>query len=124
MMKLEKLILLSAIMNGILMESRLRSSRECFQFFNRIDSSVTFIVTIVIHKYHNLIGTLGVLEAQSLGCWPKRHHQVKEHIKSSSSLTRTLSLKTSFGYLLGLRERVFFIKKLFIKTSSLGSPKD
>ena len=40
-------------------ESRPRISSECCPFFNRIESSITFAVAIVIHKSCNLIGTLG-----------------------------------------------------------------
>ena len=35
---------------------------KCFQFFNRIENSITFAVTTVIHKSRNLIGTLGIAE--------------------------------------------------------------
>ena len=35
---------------------------ECFQFFNRIENSITFAVTIVIQKSRDLIGTLGIAE--------------------------------------------------------------
>ena len=40
----KNLTLFSSIINGIMMESRLRISipRECFQFFNRIKNSITF----------------------------------------------------------------------------------
>ena len=65
----KKLALFSAIIRGIMMESRLRVSVpwECFQFFNQIENSITFtnrkfyhIYTeaIVIHKSRNLVGTL------------------------------------------------------------------
>ena len=40
----KNLALFSSIINGIMMESRLRISVpwECFQFFNRIENSITF----------------------------------------------------------------------------------
>ena len=56
----KNLALVSSIINGIMMESRLRMSvlRKCFQFFNRIENSITFTPSkIVIHKSRNLIGT-------------------------------------------------------------------
>ena len=36
-----------------------RISKKCYQFFNRIETSITLTVTIVIHKSRNLIVTLG-----------------------------------------------------------------
>ena len=52
----KRLTVFSAFIKGIMMESRLRISIswEYFQF--------TFAVTIVVHKSHNLIGTLGSSE--------------------------------------------------------------
>ena len=40
----KNLALFSSVINGIMMESRLRISTpwECFQFFNRIENSITF----------------------------------------------------------------------------------
>ena len=55
----------SSIINGIMMESQLGISIpwECFQFFNRIENSITFhTVTMVIHKSCNLIGTVGIVK--------------------------------------------------------------
>ena len=52
--------LFSSIINGIMKESQLRISFpwECFQFFNRIENSIT--LTTAIHKSRNLIGTGGI----------------------------------------------------------------
>ena len=47
------------------MESRLRTRipLECYQFFNRVENSITDATsTIVIHKSRNHIGTLGIAE--------------------------------------------------------------
>ena len=59
----ENLALFSSIINGIMMESRLRISIpfEYFQFFNRIEKFYhIYTVTIVIHKSRNLVVTLGI----------------------------------------------------------------
>ena len=62
----KQLTLFSAVVNGIMIESRLRISVpwewECFQFFNRTENSITLVVTIVIHESRNLIGTLRIAE--------------------------------------------------------------
>ena len=83
----KKLTQFSAFINRIMMESRLRISIPCQS--NRKLYHI-YTVTIVIHKSRNLIGTLGIAEfgpkqghvfqsnIMSL-CWPKRHHQAKEH---------------------------------------------
>ena len=44
-----------------------RISSKCYQFFNRIENSITFAVTIVMHKSCNLIGTLRSSELVSEG---------------------------------------------------------
>ena len=56
------LALFSSIINGIMMESRLRISIPwgSFKFFNRIEIYNVYTVIIVIHKSRNLIGTLGI----------------------------------------------------------------
>ena len=59
----KNLALFSSIINRIMKESWLRISIswECFQFFNRIENSITFYtLTIVIHKSRDLIGTGGI----------------------------------------------------------------
>ena len=57
----KKLTLFSAIIIGIMIESRLRISIpwECFQFFHRIENSITFAVIIVIHKSRKLLPCAG-----------------------------------------------------------------
>ena len=44
-----------------------RISLECYQFFDRIENSITFAVTMAIHKSCNLIGTLGSPEFGAMG---------------------------------------------------------
>ena len=58
----KNLALFSSIINGIMMESRLRISIPwgSFQFFNRIEIYHIYTLTMVIHKSRNLIGTLGI----------------------------------------------------------------
>ena len=63
---MEKVFLFSAIIYGIMMESRLRISYLGGILFNRIENSIPFTVTMVIHKSCILIDTVGSSE-----CGPK-----------------------------------------------------
>ena len=56
----KKLTLFFAFIKEIMMNHDFESRIpwECYQFFNQIENSITFAITIVIHKSASLIGTL------------------------------------------------------------------
>ena len=70
--------------NGPNLESR--PNVVTSQFFNRIENSIIFAATIVIHKSRNLIGSLGSSEF-----WPKWVKVSQSNVIKKSLLTKVPS---------------------------------